>query len=252
MPWVKLAPVGDILTDCEVTTAILADSAVTSAKLGDTAVTTAKINNAAVTYAKIQDVTAVRLLGREDAIAGSPQEIALSAELRFDTTNDWLEISDSGVATGLITDSAVTTAKLNNTGVTYAKIQDVTAVRLLGREDALAGSPQEIALSAELRFDTTNDWVEVADSGIITGLIGDSAVTTIKINNLGVTTGKLNDGAVTAAKLYDTTILTRVIELACEQCALELIHEVVGREMLTVAGNERRRPTEPYVVVIED
>lgn len=227
-PWFRLAPAGGgagdtthsdctigtaPLTDCAVTSLKIQDStiatvdmldcAITAAKIGDTAVITAKINNTAVTYAKIQDVTAVRLLGREDALAGSPQEIALSTELRFDTTNDWLEVSDSGILTGLIADSAVTTAKINNTAVTYAKIQDVTAQRLLAREDALAGSPQEVALSAELRFDTTNDWLEISDSGVLTGLVADSAITTAKINN----------AAVTASKHYDTTIVTRIVEV---------------------------------------
>lgn len=145
------------LGDTSVTTTKINDAAVTNAKLGDTSVTTTKINDAAVTYAKIQSVTARRLLGREDVAAGSPQEVALSAELRFDTDNDWLEVSDSGILTGLIADSAVTTGKLNNAGVTYAKIQNVAASRLLGRYDATAaGVTQEISLDTDLSFDSTN------------------------------------------------------------------------------------------------
>lgn len=132
-------------------------SAVATGDITDSAVTTAKVNNAAVTYAKIQDVTAVRLLGREDALAGSPQEIALSAELRFDTTNDWLEVSDSGIITGLIADSAITTVKILDSSVTYAKMQAVTASRLLGRHDTTTGIVEEISVLGGLSFDTTND-----------------------------------------------------------------------------------------------
>ena len=171
---------GGMLT-AATTTLILDDCDVLSNHLADSAVTTIKINGGAVTAVKLNDT--------------------------------YIISGDCRVLTSHIQDSGVTTAKLNNTSVTYAKMQDVTALRLLGREDTLAGSPQEIALSAELRFDTNNDWLEIADSGILSGLIADSAVITAKMPDCAVTTLKLADSAVTAPKLYDTTILTRIIEI---------------------------------------
>ena len=199
------------LTDSQVDSSILADSAVSSvgiqdgtivaADIADSAIDSGKIADSAVTYQNIQSVTAQRLLGRQDALAGVTQEIPLSAELRFDTVNDWLEVSDSGITSGLIADSAILTAKISDSQITYAKIQAVTAVRLLGRWDALAGVTQEVPLSAELRFDSGNDWLEVSDSGITTGLIADSAVTTIKISDSQITTAKILDSNVTYAKI---------------------------------------------------
>lgn len=206
------------LQDSAVTSIKIADCAVDSTELSDSSVSTLGLQDCAATYAKIQNVTAQRLLGREDALAGSVQEIALSAELRFDTTNDWVEVSDSGITSGLIADSAVLTAKISDSQVTYAKIQAVTASRLLGRHDTTAGVVEEVALNAELRFDTTADALEVADSGIITGLIADSAVTSAKIadsaivsadiQDCGVNTVDLTDCAVTSVKIQDSTIVT--------------------------------------------
>src|SRR3990167_8569682 len=100
IPWFKLAPIPSstiTLSDCSVDSSALQDSSVSTAGLQDSSVDSSKLQDCAVTYNAIQNVTAARLLGREDASAGSPQEIALSAELRFDTDNDWLEIADSGI-----------------------------------------------------------------------------------------------------------------------------------------------------------
>lgn len=204
---------GIALSDCEVVTSNIADSAVT----------TAKVNDGGITFAKIQDITAQRLLGREDAIAGVAQEIAITAPLQFDTNSDALELADSGITNGFIADSAITTSKISDSQVTYAKIQSVTAQRLLGREDAVAGVVQEIAVTAPIQFDTNSDAIELADSGVTTGFIADSAITTAKINDGGVTTAKLGDTSVTTAKInagavtpikdYDTDNQTRVVQV---------------------------------------
>jgi len=204
------------VADCSITSAKIADSGVTAADIADSAVVTTKITDCAVTYAKIQDVSAgARLLGRYDAATGTIQEIALAGGLTFDSdagtiasdTTIAATIGDCTITDCQIADCAVTSVKLNNTAVTYAKIQDVTAQRLLGREDAVAGSPQEIALSAELRFDTDNDWLEIADCGVISGLIADSAITTTQLNDCSVTSAKIADSSVTANEIADSAII---------------------------------------------
>lgn len=200
------------LADNAVGTDALQDSAVTAAELGDTSVTSAKINNDAVTFAKIQNITAQRLLGREDGVTGDAQEIALSAELRFDTNNDWLEISDSGILSGLLGDTAVitskvsdcaitnpklgdtavVTAKINNQAVTYAKIQNVTAQRLLGRIDAASdGVVQEFGVGGGLTLDTNLDLL-TSDSVIAASLAfsGRSELATSAEIDAGTDTGR--------------------------------------------------------------
>ena len=70
--------------------------------------------------------------------------------------------NDGSVLTSSIQDLAVTTAKIANAAITYAKMQNVSATqRLLGRNSAGAGSPEEITLSQLL------DWIGSATQGDI-------------------------------------------------------------------------------------
>lgn len=141
------------------------------------AVTTAKINNSQVTYAKIQNVTATdRLLGRSTAGAGVVEEIVCTSFGRAliddasvaaqRTTLGLVAVANTGSAadlsagtllaarmpalTGDVT-SVVNTVgtTIANNAVTYAKMQDVSATdKLLGRQTAGAGDPEEITCTA--------------------------------------------------------------------------------------------------------
>jgi len=51
--------------------------------------------------------------------------------------------------------NAITTTKIANSAVTYAKIQDVTAAKLLGRNDATTGAPEEITVGTGLALTGT-------------------------------------------------------------------------------------------------
>jgi hypothetical protein len=233
MPWFFFAPLpgsGAVVADCGITTAKiadcavdstkLADSAVSSAGIADSAITTIKVTDCAITYAKIQNVTALRLLGRWDAVAGVTQEVPLSAELRFDSTNDWMEIADCGILANHLKDSTIT----------YAKVQSVTAKRILGRWDASAGVIQELGVTAPLSLDSTTDGLKILDSGITNGFIADSAISNDKIADCGVRSTELSDSAVTSAKIsdasviaskfYDTSIPVRVIQIHATDTAL--------------------------------
>jgi hypothetical protein len=249
------------LGDTSVTITKINDAAVTTAKLGDTSVTTAKINNDAVTYAKIQDVAGARLLGRVDGASGDAQEITLAGGLTFDSTAGTISsdttiaatltdsqvdssiLADGSVSTVGLQDSAVTTAKIDADAITNAKIADsavdsssiadsavsfqniqtITAQRLLGRYDNADGVVQEIPLSAELRFDSVNDWMEIADCGVLTNLLKDSSVSTVKLLDSAVDSTKLadsavssagiQDGTIVAADFYDTRLVTRIVEM---------------------------------------
>lgn len=278
LPWFRFAPIPDGIAN-------IADSGVTTGKIADCAVTTQKINDSAVTFAKIQTITAQRILGRFDGANGQVQEIKLGTGLTWDSdsgsinatpsaladcgvTNqkladcsvDSTKLADSAVTSAGLSDSSVITSKMPDCAVTFAKIQNITASRLLGRKDVANGSIEEIALSAELRFDTVNDWMEIADCGIITALLADGAVdftkikdsavyydriadcgvrateladsavitakmsdcavTSAKLGDSAVSTIKINDGAVTASKLSDTSIPVRVIEIHATDTSL--------------------------------
>lgn len=210
------------ILDSAVTTAKINDGAITNAKLGDTSVNTTQLNDCAVTYAKIQNVSAgSRLLGRHDTTAGAIEEVAISAEFAFDTDANDIGLAASGVTSTFLADCAVTRTKIGDTAITatqlndcavsYAKVQNVAAQRLLGRWDAAAGTIQEVPLSAELRFDSTNDWLEVADCGITATLMKDSTITTTQLADCAVTASKLGDTAVTTAKINAAAITTAKI-----------------------------------------
>lgn len=219
------------IADGTIVSGDIADCAVTSGKLGDTAVITAKINNTAVTYAKIQDVTAQRLLGREDGVAGSPQEIALSAELRFDTTNDWLEISDSGVLTGLIADSAVTTAKINNGAVTLAKMDSAVTGRLI-TFDSSTGAATTVGAGTSGQVLTSNG------AGNVPTFQAASSTPVTKCATIYETTGRFSNVTTGSATItYGTTGLDLDIAAAAIGSAENLWNVIGGSGGLIFKGS---------------
>src|SRR5262245_42486439 len=76
-------PFSEFFPDGSVTTAKLADGAVTTIIIADSNVTTLKLADDAVTFAKMQEITTDRLIGRDSANTGNPEEIALSTGLEF-------------------------------------------------------------------------------------------------------------------------------------------------------------------------
>jgi hypothetical protein len=66
------------------------------------------------------------------------------------------DVSNSDASKALtINANAVTTTKINDAAVTYAKIQNVTAIRLLGRYTNSNGVAQEITIGSGLALDNT-------------------------------------------------------------------------------------------------
>lgn len=113
-----------------------------------------------ITFAKLQNISTDRLIGRDTASSGDPEQISVGGGLEFTgsggiqrsaLTGDVAASAGSGSTT--IQNDAVTTAKILNDAVTYAKLQNVSATsRILGRKTSGAGDPEECTLSEVLDF----------------------------------------------------------------------------------------------------
>lgn len=114
----------------------------------DSNVTT--IANDAVAFAKMQNIATDRLIGRDTAASGDPEEISVGGGLEFSGAAGIQRSALTGDVTAAAGSGATTIA---NDAVTYAKMQNVSATsRVLGRKSALAGDTEECTLSEVLDF----------------------------------------------------------------------------------------------------
>lgn len=95
----------------------------------------------AVTFAKMQNITSDRLIGRDTAGSGDPEEIAVSGGLEF--------TGSGGIQRGALTGDVAaaagsgTTTVPNNT-ITNAKAADMATARFKGRVTAGTGDPEDV------------------------------------------------------------------------------------------------------------
>jgi hypothetical protein len=118
---------------------------------------TGAVKSDAVTFAKMQNIATDRLIGRDTASSGDPEEIAVGGGIEF-TGSQGIQTS---AFTGDVTKTAGGTAlAIPDNTVTYAKMQDVSATqRVLGRNTAGSGDAEEVTLSQLL------DWLGGAAQG---------------------------------------------------------------------------------------
>ena len=167
------------------------------------------IDNDVVTYAKMQNVSAAsKLLGRGDSGAGDPQEITLGSGLSMSgtTLNSSGGVSDGDKGDITVTASGATWT-IDSGVVTYAKMQNMTTDRLLGRDTAGSGSPEELTVSGGVEF-TGTGIQRSALTGDVTASAGSNATT---IANNAVTTAKILDAAVTYAKIQDVSAASKLL-----------------------------------------
>jgi len=114
---------------------------------GGTATT---IANDAVTFAKMQNIATDRLIGRDTAATGDPEEISVGGGLEFSGA---AAIQRSALTGDVSASAGSDTTTIGNNAVTYAKMQDVAATqRLIGRNTAGAGDPEEVTLDQLLAW----------------------------------------------------------------------------------------------------
>jgi hypothetical protein len=89
------------------------------------------LSDDSVTFAKMQNISTDRLIGRDSASSGDPEEISVGGGLEF--------TGSGGI-------------RIANDGVTFAKMQNISTDRLIGRDSASSGDPEEISLQGNLSF----------------------------------------------------------------------------------------------------
>lgn len=127
-----------------------ADGSVTTAKIVDLNVTTGKLAADAVTFAKMQNITSDRLIGRDTAGSGDPEEISVGGGLEFSGAAAIQRSALTGDVTASAGSNATTIAA---NAVTYAKFQQVSNTkRAIGRNTAGAGNAEEVTVEQILNW----------------------------------------------------------------------------------------------------
>jgi hypothetical protein len=110
---------------------------------------TATVKNGTITHAKYQNIATDRLLGRDTAGSGSPEELTVGGGLEF-TGSGGIQRS---ALTGDVTASAgANGTTIANNVVTPAKLDDGAAVSVLGRSANSSGDRADITASANGQY----------------------------------------------------------------------------------------------------
>jgi hypothetical protein len=143
-----------------------------------------QVPNDLITYAKIQNVSATsRILGRVTAGAGDIEELSLASDHEFSGSSIRLV-----AFTGDVTKSAGGTATtIANNAVSLAKMADMNTDKLLGRDSASSGDPEEISLSTGLEWSGSGSIRITSD---VATLSGTQTFTGAKSFTFGSATGK--------------------------------------------------------------
>ena len=113
-------------------------------RTGDTA--TATLSDNSVTFAKMQDINTDRLIGRDTAGVGDPEEIALDTTLEFTGSQSIRRAALTGDVTASAGSNSTTIA---NNAVTDVKLRDSAAVSVIGRSANSSGDPADIAAASD-------------------------------------------------------------------------------------------------------
>jgi len=157
--------------------------------------TTLTIDAGVVTLAKMANMTADRLLGRDTAGSGSPEELAVSGGLEFSGSGG---IQRSALSGDVAVSAASGTTTIQPGVVTLAKMADMTTDRLLGRDTAGTGVPEQLTVGGGIEFSGTGGIQRSALSGDVAASAA-SGTTTIQ------------PGVVTYAKFQDISATQRAI-----------------------------------------
>lgn len=155
--------------------------------VGDGATT---IANDVVSFAKMQNIASDRLIGRDTALTGDPEEITVGGGIEF-TGSAGIQRS---ALTGDVTASAGSgSTTIANDAVTNAKAANMAANTIKGRITGSTGDPEDLT-AANVRTiinvaDGANNYTHPNHTGDVTS-VGDGATT---IANDAVTNAKLRD-----------------------------------------------------------
>ena len=102
-------------------------------------------------------------------------------------------------ASGTLTNcTGLPTAGLVNDAVTFAKMQNIATDRLIGRDTAASGDPEEISLNATLEFTGSSSIQRAALTGDVTSAAGSNSVVVDKASEDFALTGDISPTQLTA------------------------------------------------------
>jgi hypothetical protein len=122
---------------------------------------------------------------------GNTLDVAVD-NVGIEINSDALRLKDLGVVT-----AKLETASSTTTGVTFPKMRQIATDRLIGRDTAATGAPEEISLNATLEFTGSASIQRAALTGDVTATAGSNATT---IANDAVTNAKLANMAAATIK----------------------------------------------------
>jgi hypothetical protein len=169
----------------DITIASSGGGGVTDGDKGDITVSSSgtvwTVDNDVVTFAKMQNIATDRLIGRDTAATGDPEEISLDATLEWTGTGSIQRAALTGDVTASAGSNSTT---IPNNTVTYAKMQDISATdRLLGRDTAGAGDTEELTVSGGIEFTGAGGIQTSAFTGDATKTAGGTALTLATVNS---------------------------------------------------------------------
>ena len=122
------------------------------------------IDSNAVTNAILRDSAGFSVIGKATTGSGDPADIVAGDETVFGRT-----------AAGNLAFAALVTGQVTDNAITFAKMQNIATDRLVGRDTAGSGSPEEIALNVTLEFDGSLNLQRAALTGDVTASAGSNA-----------------------------------------------------------------------------
>lgn len=135
---------------------------------------TFNINDNSVTFAKLQNLATDKLLGRDTAGSGDPEEISVGGGLEFTGA---AAIQRSALTGDVTASAGSNTTTIPSDTVTFAKLQNIATDRLIGRDTAASGDPEEISVGGGLEFTGAGGIQRSALTGDVTASAGSGSTT---------------------------------------------------------------------------
>jgi len=151
------------------------------------------ISNQAVTLPKIVNLNTNKVLGRDSAGLGSPEEINVSGGLEFTGAGGIQRSALTGDITAAAGSNVTTVAN-----VPITSIQDITTDRLLGRDTIGSGDVEVLTVGGGIEFTGIGGIQRSAITGDVTVPAGSNAAT-------------IPNDTITYAKIQNITVTDRII-----------------------------------------
>jgi hypothetical protein len=196
---------------------------------------TLTISNNVVGNAKLRDSGALSVIGRSANSSGDPADISCGS------ASDGV-LRESGSVLGCGT---IATGGIANQAVTLAKLQNVTTDRLLGRDTAGTGSPEEISVGGGLEFTGSTGIQRSALIGDVAAGAGSNS-TTIQPNV--VSNGKFRQSgalSLVGRSANSTGDVADIPASAGSSCAFRENSNAIGCGMLATAAYANSSVTNP-------